>query len=322
MKINMETNVTLSFIGTFGDKFINSNTPQVYSNIGLNNVRVYMDNTGQYWFIGKEVTEMLGYSNSFNAIDRHVSSNNKILYHTKLINQLTPVSGVSPHSSNILIVTEQGLYELILGSNLPNSDIFRQYVFDLLHKIKEYGDPYENKIPIVDIIPQTARKYIQNRYNQKIDNIEKMHKQEIDNISSHYVNNITEFDKQWKDYHNYQKQMLEYNHKQEMSNCNNYYKQVLSYGAYQYDMLRMDSMNKDKRINDLEQELSITKNRLSNTEQELAQNKQELAQSKQEFNDFKMQANMILNTLMEEFNKRNNINQINKPKPITTIDIG
>ena len=301
MTINMETNVTLSFIGTFGDKFINSNTPQVYSNIGLNNVRVYIDSTGKYWFIGKEVTEMLGYSNSFNAIDRHVSSNNKILYHTKLINQLTPVSGVSPHSSNILIVTEQGLYELILGSNLPNSDIFRQYVFDLLHKIKEYGDPYENKIPIVDIIPQTARKYIQNRYNQKIDNIEKIHHKKL-------CDQYNEWDKYYKQ----EKQNWEYSHKQEMSNCNNYYQQVLSYGAYQYDMLRMDSINKDREISNLKQELSITKNRLNNTEQELNS-------TKQEFNDFKSQANMVLNVLMEEFNKRNNINQINKP--ITTIDI-
>jgi len=301
MKINMETNVTLSFIGTFGDKFINSNTPQVYSNIGLNNVRVYMDNTGQYWFIGKEVTEMLGYSNSFNAIDRHVSSNNKILYHTKLINQLTPVSGVSPHSSNILIVTEQGLYELILGSNLPNSDIFRQYVFDLLHKIKEYGDPYENKIPIVDIIPQTARKYIQNRYNQKIDNIEKIHKQEIDNINIKYEQNIKDITGQWNTFH---QQKINENNNMWNNHCNNLsqqiygYQNAINYGNYQYDMLRMDSMKKDREISNLKQELSDTK---------------------QELSDFKLQANMVLNVLMEEFNKRNNINQINKP--ITTIDI-
>jgi len=296
--VNGDTSVILSYIGTFGDKFINSNTPQVYSNIGLNNVRVYIDNTGQYWFIGKEIGIMLGYANTRDAILKFVSIQNKMT-----VANHDGHSGQRGGAQFIVFITEQGLYELILGSKMPNSDIFRQYVFDLLHKIKEYGDPYENKVPIVDIIPQTARKYIQNRYNQKIDNIEKIHKQEIDNINIKYEQNIKDITGQWNTFH---QQKINENNNMWNNHCNNLsqqiygYQNAINYGNYQYDMLRMDSMKKDREISNLKQELSDTK---------------------QELSDFKLQANMVLNVLMEEFNKRNNINQINKPKPITTIDI-
>ena len=65
--------------------FINSNIPQVYSTIGLNNVKVFMDNTGKYWFIGKEIGLMLGYSDIKQAIKSHVLECNKIIINTNTI---------------------------------------------------------------------------------------------------------------------------------------------------------------------------------------------------------------------------------------------
>ena len=103
-----------------------------------------------------------------------------------------------------MFITEQGLYELI--SLLKCLIVICLDNMYLIHKIKEYGDPYENKIPVVDIIPENARKYI----NRKIDNIEKIHKQEVQNIQDKHHEEMDNQYKQW-----------EYYYKQEKLNSNN-----------------------------------------------------------------------------------------------------
>ena len=68
---------------------------------------------GEPWFVGKDVAEILGYSNTRDSISRHVDTDDK----TSVV---IPDSG-SNYRSKATIINESGLYSLILGSKLPKA---------------------------------------------------------------------------------------------------------------------------------------------------------------------------------------------------------
>ena len=64
------------------------------------------------WFVGKDVAEALGYSNSRKALIDHVDEEDK--------NTVTIRDGI-PGNPNQTIINESGLYSLILSSKLPKA---------------------------------------------------------------------------------------------------------------------------------------------------------------------------------------------------------
>ena len=86
------------------------------------------------WFIGKEVTEILGYSNTRDAINKHVDEEDKtVILKSQNATLKIPNRGLT-------IVNESGLYSLILSSKLPSAKRFKKFVTsEVLPSLRKHG---------------------------------------------------------------------------------------------------------------------------------------------------------------------------------------
>ena len=114
------------------------------------------------WFVGKDVADILGYSNSRKALSDHVDDEDKGV--TK--------SDTLGGNQNITIINESGLYSLILKSKKPEAKQFKRWVTsEVLPTIRKHG-AYNAKVPT------TQRELVQlalsanEETNQRIDVIE------------------------------------------------------------------------------------------------------------------------------------------------------
>ena len=74
------------------------------------------------WFIGKDVADVLGYSNSRKAMADHVDDEDKeVLTSRNVTLENIPNRGIT-------VVNESGLYSLILSSKLPSAKKFKRWV--------------------------------------------------------------------------------------------------------------------------------------------------------------------------------------------------
>ena len=82
------------------------------------------------WFVGKDVAEILGYTNTPKAIRDHVDEEDK----------LTERIVLSGQNREVIIINESGLYSLILSSKLPNAKKFKRWVTsEVLPSIRKHG---------------------------------------------------------------------------------------------------------------------------------------------------------------------------------------
>lgn len=85
---------------------------------------------GEGWLVGKDVAEVLGYSNSRDALSNHVDDEDKAsvaIYDGR-------------QNRNMTIINESGLYSLVLSSKLPGAKKFRKWVTsDVLPSIRNHG---------------------------------------------------------------------------------------------------------------------------------------------------------------------------------------
>ena len=97
---------------------INNNEIQIF-NFEINQVRT-LNIDGQPYFVGKDVADVLGYSNTRDALNRHVEFEDKkdgVVIHDSIGRQQTPT-----------FINESGLYSLILSSKMPNAKKFKRWV--------------------------------------------------------------------------------------------------------------------------------------------------------------------------------------------------
>lgn len=82
------------------------------------------------WFVGKDIAEILGYSNPRKAIIDHVDEDDK--------NSVTIRDGIKGNPNKV-IINESGLYSLILSSKLSTAKKFRRWVTsDVLPSIRKH----------------------------------------------------------------------------------------------------------------------------------------------------------------------------------------
>lgn len=85
---------------------------------------------GEPYFVGKDVAEVLGYSNSRKAIADHVDSEDKG------VTKCYTLGG----TQKLTVINESGLYSLILGSKLPIAKKFKHWVTsEVLPTIRKHG---------------------------------------------------------------------------------------------------------------------------------------------------------------------------------------
>lgn len=85
---------------------------------------------GEPWFVGKDITLVLGYSNSSKALIDHVDEEDK----------LNNVSLSSLGQRGGWLINESGMYSLILSSKLPSAKEFKHWVTaEVLPSIRRNG---------------------------------------------------------------------------------------------------------------------------------------------------------------------------------------
>jgi anti-repressor protein len=111
-------------------RFTMNNQLQIFENEEFGRVRV-LDNDGQPWFVGRDITNILGYSNGSRDINRHVDAEDRQNYRNGTLEK---------SNRGITIINESGLYSLILSSKLPNAKRFKRWVAsEVLPTIRKHG---------------------------------------------------------------------------------------------------------------------------------------------------------------------------------------
>ena len=101
---------------------------QIYKNAELGSVRTAVIGVEPF-FVGKDVAEILGYSNPQKALRDHVDDEDKTLNDSFTVNGTKGV-----------LINESGLYSLILRSQLPKAQKFKRWVTsEVLPSIRRYG---------------------------------------------------------------------------------------------------------------------------------------------------------------------------------------
>ncbi len=85
---------------------------------------------GEPWFVGKDITNVLGYSNHSKALNDHVDSDDKL--NNESLSSLGQRGG--------WLINESGLYSLILSSKLPSAKKIKRWVTaEVLPSLRKHG---------------------------------------------------------------------------------------------------------------------------------------------------------------------------------------
>lgn len=116
---------------------MNENQIKVFENVDFGKVRI-IEMNGEPWFVGKDAAEILGYSNTRDALSKHVDDEDKadVAIHDGRQNR------------NMTIINESGLYSLILSSKLPSAKDFKHWVTaEVIPSIRKTGKYSARKEP-------------------------------------------------------------------------------------------------------------------------------------------------------------------------------
>ncbi len=105
------------------------NEVQIFNNEEFGQVRtVTIDR--EPWFVGKDVAEALGFTNSRDAIATHVFDDDKG------VEKIDTLGG----KQNMTVINESGLYALVFGSRLESAKRFKRWVTsEILPSIRKHG---------------------------------------------------------------------------------------------------------------------------------------------------------------------------------------
>ena len=93
---------------------------------------------GEPWFVGKDIAEALGYSNTRDALATHVMDDDK--------NTVVISDGKRRGNPNQVIINESGVYALIFGSKLDSAKRFKHWVTsEVLPQIRRAGS-YQKRL--------------------------------------------------------------------------------------------------------------------------------------------------------------------------------
>jgi len=113
------------------------NQLEIFKNREFGEIRtVTMD--GAPWFVGKDIAEALGYSNTRDALATHVMDDDK--------NTVVISDGKRRGNPNQVIINESGVYALIFGSKLDSAKRFKHWVTsEVLPQIRRTGS-YQKRL--------------------------------------------------------------------------------------------------------------------------------------------------------------------------------
>lgn len=102
----------------------------IFDNKEFGQIRTIMGDNNEPWFVGKDVAEILEYSNTRDALSRHVDKDDKadVAIHDGRQNR------------NQIVINESGLYSLIFSSKMKKAKEFKRWVTsEVLPAIRKDG---------------------------------------------------------------------------------------------------------------------------------------------------------------------------------------
>lgn len=115
---------------------MNTTAITTFNNEEFGNVRT-LTIDGDPWFVGKDIAECLGYSNTKDALRKHVDSEDKIMGSQNATPSITDNLGRKQFPT---FINESGVYSLILGSKLESAKKFKRWVTsEVLPSLRKTG---------------------------------------------------------------------------------------------------------------------------------------------------------------------------------------
>lgn len=138
------------------------NEVKIFNSKEFGDVRTVTIN-GEPWFVGKDVAEALGYSNTRDALVTHVADEDK---------NTVVISDGKRGNPNQTVINESGLYALIFGSKLESAQRFKHWVtsevLPAIRKTGGYQAPAPHGKELLALAVLEAQKTIEAQ-NQAID---------------------------------------------------------------------------------------------------------------------------------------------------------
>jgi prophage antirepressor-like protein len=105
---------------------------QIFKSETFGEIRTMTNEKGETFFVGKDVAMALGYKNTYDALRKHVDSEDKTT--------LAICDSGSNYKTRAIIINESGLYSLILSSKLEQAKAFKRWVTsEVLPQIRKTG---------------------------------------------------------------------------------------------------------------------------------------------------------------------------------------
>ncbi|BFL72092.1 phage antirepressor KilAC domain-containing protein [Anaerococcus nagyae] len=113
------------------------NELKIFESESFGEIRTILDEQGEPWFVGKDVADVLQYSNTRDALARHVDKEDK--------------SDVAIHDGRQnrkqTVINESGLYSLIFSSKMKKAKEFKRWVTsEVLPAIRKHGAYMTDKV--------------------------------------------------------------------------------------------------------------------------------------------------------------------------------
>lgn len=112
---------------------------QVFQNEEFGDVRV-IEVDSEPWFVGKDVAEALGYSNTTKAVQMHVDGEDKKTLDFKSFSQNGIGLWEKNDYSDKVVINESGVYSLVFSSKLESAKKFKHWVTsEVLPSLRKHG---------------------------------------------------------------------------------------------------------------------------------------------------------------------------------------
>lgn len=129
-------------------------------NFESSELRSFIDEFGEAWFVGKDVAEILGYSAPRNALATHVDEEDKLMHKISASGQMREMT----------MINESGVYSLVFGSKLEGAKRFKRWVTsEVLPEIRKHN-MYQKPLTELEQIQLLAKGTTQ--LNERVDEIE------------------------------------------------------------------------------------------------------------------------------------------------------
>ena len=89
---------------------------KIFKNEMFGEIRTLVNEKGETFFVGKDVAQALGYSNTRKALQDHVDDEDKG------VTKRDTLGGIQ----QMVVINESGLYSLVLSSKLPQAREFKR----------------------------------------------------------------------------------------------------------------------------------------------------------------------------------------------------